>query len=249
MYSLYANTLNEMEKLWVQKKTKFMMALAVLIPALSSLMIGRLQSALGITVQSGSDFPLLMLNLFTSLFLPIYLFMFAADLFSNEAETNTMKNTLVRPISRAHVFASKVLAISIYTLITLSLIWLISVPAGFFMDSSQGVSGFFDSILAYPTAFVPMLAVSLLAVMVSQWLNSGMGAFALCLFIYIAAKLLPFLFPQAAMWSIFSYTDWHIQWTQEVLSAAKQANHFLILISSCIINYAAGWFLFEKKQF
>jgi ABC-2 type transport system permease protein len=249
MSSLYANTLNEMEKLWVQKRTKFMLTLAVLIPTMASLMIGKLQSTLGITVQSGSDFPLLMLNAFTSLILPIFIFLLAAELFSGEAEVGTMKNILVRPISRANVFASKVLAIAIYTMICLGLIWLISVPAGFFMDRSQGVSGFFNSVLAYPTSLVPMLAVGFLAVMVSQWLNSGIGALALCIFIFITAKLLPFIFPQVAMWSIFSYTDWHIQWSNQVLSVASQSNHFLILVSSCIINYTAGLFLFEKKQF
>lgn len=247
MYSLYANTLNEAQKMWFQKKTKTALLLAVLVPVLSAVLLDSLQSNAGIFV--GRNLPLLMLELFTSVLLPLFLFMTAADSFAGEAAARTLNNVLLRPIARSNVFASKVLAIAMLAAVLLAVVWLASVLSGLVLDGGATMSGWIDGVQAYFAAFVSMIAVGLAAVFVIQWFRSSSAALALCMFLYIAAKALPFVYPQAAVWSVFSYTDWYALWVGNAASSGKLLNGFVFLLANSIICYTAGWYLFERKQF
>ncbi|MFM1651609.1 ABC transporter permease [Brevibacillus sp. B_LB10_24] len=246
MHSLYANVLNETHKLFRQKRTKLALLLTVLAPVLSAVLLDSFHSNTGIFF--GRDFTLLMLGLFSTVFLPLFLFMTAADSFAGEVAARTLKNVLVQPIARSKIFASKVIAITVFTAALLAIVWLVSLLAGLVFVGGITWRGLADSLTAYPAAFVSMTAVGMAAVFVAQWFRSGVGAFALCVFLYIAAKLLPFIFPQMAAWSIFSYTDWHMLWIGNAASFGRLFNAFVFLLSSCIITYTAGWYLFEKKQ-
>jgi ABC-2 type transport system permease protein len=249
MHSLRANWLNEMEKLWVRRRTKGFLLLTILIPVLSGLGLSQLQSHTGIAAGLGSDLPMLMLGLFTTLFLPLFLFMTVVDSFTGEAAARTFKLVLVRPIARSKVFASKVLALAVYTAIHLGIVWLISVLVQLFLNRSGWFNGMAESALAYTAAWVPMIAVALVAVLIAQGFNNSAGALGLIMVIYISAKLLPFLIPTAAVWSVFSYTDWHTLWIGGGASAGKLFNTFAILLSYIMMAYMGSLMIFERKQF
>jgi ABC-2 type transport system permease protein len=246
-YALYANTLNETAKLFYQTKTKLTLVLTVLVPVLAAVMLGNLESGIGIAL--GRDFPQLMLGLFTVVWLPLFLFMAAAESFSGEYAARTIKLVLLRPVSRAKAFASKVLALLVYLAVLLAAVWLVSVAAGLILDAGTTLSGLADSAVAYAAAFVAMSAIGIAASFVAQWLRSGVGTLALCVFLYVAAKLLPFFFPEAGVWSFLAYADWHTLWVGDAAGAGKLLQIFVFLLASCMISYTAGWYLFEKKSF
>ncbi len=102
--------------------------------------------------------------------------------------------------------------------------------------------------VAYAAAFVPMLALSLLAVLVALWVGNTTGAMAVLLLIYGAAKLVALVFPQVAAVSVFSYTNWHMLWIGSGVSLQKLLNSFVLLLAYCIMAYTAGWMLFDRKQ-
>lgn len=247
LHTLVAGALNETVKLYGQTKTKLTLALTVLVPVLAAVLLGRLEAGVGIAL--GRDFPLLMLSLFTAVWLPLFLFMASAESFSGEYAARTIKLVLLRPISRAKAFAAKVLALLGYLAVLLAVVWLVSSAAGLILDAGLTLSGFADSVKAYAAAFVAMSTVGVASSFVAQWLRSGVGTLALCVFLYVAAKLLPFVFPEAAAWSFPTYTDWHTLWVGDAAGAGRLLQIFVLLLASGMISYTAGWYLFEKKSF
>lgn len=245
-HSLYASTHNEAAKLLGQTKTKLAVALTALVPVVAALLLGNWETGVGVSLSR--DLSQLMLSLFTTALLPLFLFMAAAESFSGEFADRTIKLVLLRPVSRAKAYASKVLALLLYATSLLALAWFVSLVAGLVLNAEAALAGLIDSLVAYATAFVAMAAVGSAASFVAQWLRSGVGALALCIVLYAGAKLLPLFFPGAAAWSFASYTDWHTLWIGGSADPGKLLPLFLLLLSSSMVSYIAGWFLFERKQ-
>ncbi|PTM59667.1 ABC transporter permease [Desmospora activa] len=249
MHRIYANLLNEVQKLWLQRRTKLFLVLTAFIPIVTAIVLTAFQSSTSFSIGLGSDFPLLMLGLFTSVFLPLFIFMAAADSFSGEEEAGTLKIVLVRPIARSKIFASKILAIAVAIVVYLTTLWLMSTFTGLFLGGGEWFSGLIDSVKAYLATGVSMMAVALVAVAIAQWVKSSTTTLVLTIFIYAIAKLLPFLFPQADHWSVFAYTDWYTLWIGSTAAWGTLINGFLFLLSSSMLLYTLGWYRFEQKQF
>jgi ABC-2 type transport system permease protein len=248
MHSLFANVLNEMEKLWKRRRTKGFLLLTFLIPVISAILLALLQNNIGVIGGLGSNLPMLMLNLFTFALLPLFLFMIVVDSFSGEVAASTLKLVLVRPITRTKVFSSKVLSIAIYIAVQIGALWISSVISGWFLPGGHMAGGLLDSVKAYAAAYVPMMVIGLITVLIAQCSSNSSGAMALIILIYVTAKLLPFVFPQISVWSVFSYTNWYVLWVGNGASISKQFNTFVLLLSYSIMAFTAGLILFERKQ-
>jgi len=236
-----------MEKLWMRRRTKGLLVLTLLVPVLGAAALASLRS--GTAIGLGSDLPMLMLRLFTTLFLPLFLFLSAIDSFTGEYADRTIKLVLTRPVARSKAFASKVLALAVYIAVHLAAVWLVSVLAESLIGSGISWSGLTDSAVAYAAAFVPMLAVTLVAIFAAQRFHSSAGALGLIILVYALAKLLPFVFPSVAIWSVFSYTNWYSLWIGGGVPTEKLLNSSLLLLSYCLMAYAGGLLLFERKRF
>ncbi|PYI53868.1 ABC transporter permease [Paenibacillus flagellatus] len=247
MFDWYAGTYNETAKLLLQTKTRLAIALSALVPVLAALLLASLESRAGLSL--GRDLPQLMLGLFTAVWLPLFVFMAAAESFSGEYAARTIKLALLQPVTRASLFASKVAALLLYTAGLLAVVWVASAAAGLAFDSRTTIAGLPDSLQTYAAAFVAMASLCAFAAFVAQWLRSGVGTLAVCVALYVAAKLLPFVFPEASVWSFFAYTDWHTLWLGGGVSAGKLLQAFAFLLSGSIISYMAGWYMFETKSF
>ncbi|CAH1190026.1 hypothetical protein PAECIP111893_00110 [Paenibacillus plantiphilus] len=249
MYSLTANIRNEMHKWWLHRKTKWFLLTIVLLPVLFAWLIANVQSSIGISAVIGTNFPLIMLGLLTAVLVPLYLFMSAADSFSSEASARTLKIVLVRPITRAKIYASKVIALLIITFLTLAGGWAASLLSGLFLEHSWSAAGMWDGAAAYLAAMFPMAAVAMLAALVAQWFTSSTTAIIICIALYSALKLLPYFVPQASLWSPFAYTDWYTMWVGSGVSFMKLFSIFAFLASFSIIIYMAGLFRFANRQY
>lgn len=248
MHSLYASALNETEKLWQRRSTKGFLLLTLLIPLLSAILLTFLRGTAGLVSGLGSSLPMLMLGWFTVGLIPLFLFMSAADSFSGELGAHTLKLVLVRPITRTKVFASKIVAMAFYIAVQLGALWFVSVIAGWLVLGGDLTGALPDSLKAYTAAFVPMVAIGLIAAMIAQWFSASSGAMAAMLLIYAAGKLVPLVFPRVALWSAFSYTNWYMLWVGAGASAGRLFNTFVLLLAYCIMAYTAGWMMFDRKQ-
>ncbi|MBE9914776.1 ABC transporter permease subunit [Paenibacillus donghaensis] len=248
MYSLKANMLNEIEKIWRRRKTKVFLLLTLLIPVICTMLLSLLRNKTSVIWGLGGDLPMLMLSLFTFFLLPMMLSITAVDSFSGEVAARTIKLVLVRPITRAKAFAAKVLAIMVYAWVYLSVLWIVSSVSGWAIAGEGITGGLADSLKAYTAAFLPMAAIGLLSVFIAQCFRTGSGALTTIIFVYATGKLLPFIFPKVSGWSVFSYSNWHVLWTGSGASVGKLFNTFLFLLAYIIMSYTAGLMLFERKQ-
>ncbi|MDF2964534.1 MAG: transporter permease [Paenibacillus sp.] len=249
MHSFIAGTRNEWSKLAARKKMRFSMILLVLLPVASALSLSQLQTGIGITAVSSSDFPVRMLSIYTAFLIPLFLFMAAADLFAGELQDRTLKLTLMRPISRFGVFASKLAALALYSLASLAVGCTVSVISGLLLQKGNGWgAGLWRAMAAYSIDLLPMLTLTVFAVMLTQLFRSASGALMVCVFIYAGLKALGVIYPQYAAFSPAYYTDWHQLWLNGAVSAGKIANTSMYLVASCILCFTAAFAMFDRRE-
>lgn len=246
MHSLYANLLNETEKLWRQRRTKGFLLLALILPVVTVLLSSLLKIRAGMLFGLEGSLPVAMLHLFTFAIIPLYMAAAAAHSFAGEVAARTMKLVLLRPVTRARAYASKVIAIAVFAALCLGVLWIASTVSAWAVGGSAG--GMADSLKAYAASFVPMMAIGLVCVFIAQLFSSGTSALMTIVLIYAAAKALPLLLPQLSAWSVFSYTRWDMLWTGSGAPAGTLLNTFLLLLSYIIMAYAAGLMMFARKQ-
>jgi ABC-2 type transport system permease protein len=248
MHSLTANTWNEMIKITSKKKTLLFLGVTLLLPVIAGILLARFQSGIGIGAIASQDFPIIMLGLFTSIFLPLFVFMGAADVFSGEMGDRTMKITLTRPITRFKVFASKQIALAIYIALYLIAGLLASILSALFFQHFGGFGTVLDWVLAYGSAFVPMLVLSIIAVCLAQFFSSSSSALTVSILLYLAFKVAAFFIPQIATYSPTAYTDWHMLWIGSSMAVSKISSIFMFLVACSILFFTAGFYFFDKKE-
>ncbi|WP_373229328.1 ABC transporter permease [Cohnella sp.] len=248
MHSLYANVWNETLKMAFKKKTLFFMVMTLIIPIGAGLLLANFQSGFGIGAVSAGDFPIVMLSLFTGIFLPLFVFMGAADQFSGELGDRTLKIVLMRPISRFKVFTSKQISLGIYIAAYLFIAMIGSVISSFFLGGSLSNFAVLDWVIAYGAAFLPLAALSVTAVLLAQFFTSSSGALTVSILLYIAVKASSFFFPQVSTYSPTAYLDWHMLWLGNSMAAGQVWSVFMFLLACSILFFTAGYYLFDKKE-
>lgn len=249
MNILLANIANEMDKTFHKKKTLALLLITALIPVGTAIMLHFLQNKVGILGLRNTDFPILMLGLFTTLFIPLFAFMWAADSFAGEVGEKTLKLTMIRPITRVKIFTSKIISIGLTIWLCLVILLILSLVAGLFLGASSNGwwVGLISSIKAYALAFFPMLVLGIVAVFLAQFFKNSSGALTASIFVYITAKLLPLIVPQSAKLSLVAYTDWYLLWLGSV-PPEKLIYSFLFILSYGIIFFSAGLYSFIGKE-
>jgi ABC-2 type transport system permease protein len=249
MYSLVANVVNETEKQFWKKKTVFFLILSALFPLGAALLISSFQNKLGIASITAADYPILILGLFTSFVLPLFIFMAAADSFAGEASANTLKIALLRPISRFKIYASKHISLAVYTVLYLAAAGIASVLSGLLFSVKTGMTqGILDAFMAYAVAVIPFIALTSIVVLIAQFTRSGSGALIICILIYIGIKAVAFFIPQVSLYSLTSYTDWHVLWLSSNVAIGKLTSIFMFIAACSILCFTAGYYFFDKKE-
>lgn len=249
MNALLASWRNEVEKLWLRKRTKAVLALAILVPVVLTQGISSLGRMMGLTAALGGQVSIITLNLLTGFLLPLYLFISAADLFPGETAARTMKLTLVRPVTRAKLFAAKALALCSAAAAILAAAGVTSAVCGLLTFSSSSMLEWTDNLIAYAVSVVPMAVLSLIAVWIAMFFSNSAAALGSMIVVFAAAKLLPILFPAIAIWSPFAYTDWYASWMGNGAGTGKLLLSFFILLAYSMMAYVSSVTRFERKSF
>jgi ABC-2 type transport system permease protein len=249
MNTVYANIINETEKLLLKKKTIAILILSAAVPIISAILISLFQNSAGITPFSANSFPITILGLFTSLFLPLFICMAACDSFAGEYSDKTMKITLTQPASRFKVYCTKAISIGIYTAISLGVIFISSILSSPILSGKYGLlSGLLKDITAYSAAFMPMFLFGIASILIAQFFKSSSGALVISVFIYIASKIISTVFPNISGLLFTSYSNWHLLWLGGSVSYFQVLNIFLFMVAYSIIFLAWGFYLFDKKE-
>jgi ABC-2 type transport system permease protein len=249
MSSYIAGVRNELTKIAARKKMLILLGVLLLLPVGAAILLSQLQTGIGIAAISQGDFPQLMLGIYTNFFLPLLIFMAAADVFAGEIQDRTLKLTLTRPISRFQVFASKITVLALYSLAALVSALVISLLAGLALNARAGWGeAMLQAVISYGVAWLPMIALAIAASLLSQFFRSASGALAICVVVYAALKLVGLFYPQFTTYSPTNYTDWHQLWINSAVSGRKLASASAYLLACCILCFTAAFAMFDKRE-
>lgn len=240
---------NEMVKLLKKKKLIAAFIMSVLAVLVGQAAVTAIQTGFGLRIVGSTEFPLLVLPVFTYTILPLFAIFVAIDLFSGEFASHTMKLTLTRPVSRFGVYLSKVACIALFIIGYLLLVMVLSLIAGFlFNPGSSGMAGVIKVIVAYVATFFPVFVFSLLVVFLTTIVRSGIAVFFLSVLIFIGFYILGILFSQYSSLFITSLFDWYTRWISESINWFKLIRQVLLLVGSGMMLFSAGYYVFERKD-
>lgn len=247
MHKWRAGLLNELYLLFYRKKVMMFALFSAILPILLAVSLHALQPILGLFVVSQS-FPIEMLSIYTSIWIPLMIVTLTADLFPGEVATRTLKLALLRPNSRFQVFGTKAAALGVCMAGVLILLGIVTSFCNLFAGTSAGFTETLLMLKAYAAAFVSMVALSALFIFVSQFFKSASSFMVFSLVLFAAAKVAPFLSSSIAAFSPTSYTDWHMLWLSQNVSSGKLLTTSLFLVSSCMLFLALGYYKFDRKE-
>jgi ABC-2 type transport system permease protein len=250
MNSLYANIINESQKIFLKRKNVVLLILSAIITIGTAFIVSTVHKGLGIYAIRPVDFPIYILGFFTRVLLPLFIFMWASDIFAGEIAERNLKIVLVRPITRFKVFISKNVAIGCALIITLAIVFIFSSISSIFLGAAgkEFFKGLAYAAEAYIVAIIPMISLAAAVSFVVQFFKNSSGALTTSIILYIVLMLLPVVFPQASTILLTSYTNWHVLWLGSTVSITKLIYAFLIMLSNCLIFFAAGFYLFDARD-
>lgn len=240
---------NETVKLMKKKKVMAAAILSILAVVIGQVAVTVIKHGLGLRVVGSTEFPLVVLSMFTYTILPLFVTFVAIDMFNGEYSSNTMKLTLTRPVSRLGVFTAKVLNIALFILANLLFVMILSVLAGLiFNPSSAGLIGMIKVIVSYIATFFPVFIFALLVVFLSNIIQGGLAVFFLSILIFIAFNFLSIFFANYSSFFITTMFDWYTLWISEKINFFKIIRQILIMSGLGIMLFSAGYYLFDRKE-
>lgn len=247
MNNLKANIINEVQKLFLKKKISVFLIITAIICFLSAFFISSIQQKLVFIAIDSVSFPLMTLSIFTNIFLPLFIFMTVAELFSGEVGDRSLKLVLIRPISRLKIFISKNIAIAIYIIINLAVVFIVSMLSGMLLNGEASVN-IPNVMFSYFIDVIPAVVLALFASFISQFFKSSSGAIITSILCFIGVKILS-LFVSGLNNTIFtSYLNWYSIWTIGQYSFLGTINTLFMVLSYGVIFFTLGYYFFDKKE-
>lgn len=246
---LYASVLNEIEKILLRRRNIIFLIITAVCTLLLSIGVMFFQSKFGFVVVTGSAFPVYTLGYFVKVFLPLFVFMTGADAFTGEASEKTLKLSLTKAISRTKIFVSKNIALIIFAVINLFIVFIISFFAGlFFSVRGDIVVGFLRSLGLYFIDVLPVAAMVLLTSFFAQLFKSSSSTITTCILIYLGFYILSMVIPIISSISITNLNNWHLLWVGSNFPFMEFMNKLVQIIAYIITFFALGAYMFDRKE-
>jgi ABC-2 type transport system permease protein len=244
MNTLLASSCNELQKLMAKKVTKLFLVTSALLPFLIKLLVHKLFITDWMALPA-ENINFSVLDLFVSIFLPIFCFIAATDLFTGEAERGTLVQ--VRPISRIELFLSKTLAVCLLLGIQLLTVWLSLMISSALFDQSFSFSMMLTSLGAFLLSLVPLIVLTAMAILLALVVNSSVIAISSMIVLYLVMVFLPYVLPNVLYLLPTSYLDWYMQWLGN-MSFRWLIQTVTYLCSTFALFFSTGYYIFNKKE-
>lgn len=247
MNALILNTRGEIHKLLLKKKY---IVLTVLCALVSLIYFG--SSALITKVSGGevvikTNIVMSMLRIVTDVLIPLVVFMAVTDLFSSEAQEDTMKASLLRPITRFKVMTSKSLAA--FFIACVSSLAVFAVCLVFQLIFGGSVSRVGLTLASYLVDLVPVAGLVAMAVLINMLAKSPTLSMLLCIVVYIFFKYLNLYVSPIGQMVFTAYSQWHKIWIGSLLPIGSLAAKTGILFGSVLILYTIAYIIFDGKDY
>jgi ABC-2 type transport system permease protein len=249
MEGFKAAFINESVKLLKKKKMMAAAILSILAVLVGQIAVTTIKHGLGLRVVGSVEFPIVVLSFITYTLLPLFAIFVAIDMFNGESSSNTMKITLLRPVSRFGVFSAKVLNLALFIAGNLLFVMILSLLAGFiFNPSSASLAGILKVVLSYGLTFFPVFVFALIVVLLSNVIQGGLAVFFLAILVFIIFNSLGIVFSSYSSFFITSMFDWYTLWISESINVFKIFRQILIMSGCGMMLFTTGYYLFDRKD-
>ncbi|WP_368489366.1 ABC transporter permease [Clostridium sp. BJN0013] len=250
MTGIKATLINELEKLYKNKKVLIVAILSIIFIILGQVFILVVRNNFGLRGVSSTEFSLLVLSVFINTLLPLLIALITIDSFSGESSHNTMKICLTKPISRLKLFIVKISAIIIIIFITLMIIMVFSIISGLIFNANSFTwENIIKIVISYIVTLIPMIILCLMIVLFTNILKSGIAVFFLSVLVFISFKVLAIFFPSYSGILFTSIMGWHTLWIMDNIPFIKVFRNFIMMLSYIIILFTTAYYMFDKKDF
>ena len=242
--------INEIEKLYKKKKIIVAAVLSLIFIIIGQVIMTGVRSRYGLRGVGSMEFPILVLSVVANTIIPLFTALVAIDSFSGEFSQNTMKISLTRPVSRLKFFSAKLISIMIFVFVNLIFVMVFSIVAGFFFNSNDFTPiGFKRIIISYIVTLFPMLVVTLVIILLTNIVRSGIGVFFIFILLFLGFKVVGMLFYSFSNILFTSLLDWYNLWIMDQIPVLKVIRQFMLMVSYGILLFTVAYYLFEKKDF
>jgi ABC-2 type transport system permease protein len=238
------NTINELEKMLYKRGMKIHFIFIALLPFLILLATEKVITN-DMLVLPAFNLSYAMLKGFVMVVIPLFTFVAVADLFTGELEKGTL--FFVRPIKRSEFYFSKITAIAILIALQLVLFFSITAISMLLFGNEFQVSDLARLLFSSLISWLPLLAITVLAAFIAQFVKSSAATVGIGIFIYLAMFVLPFLLPGSLYLFPTAYLDWFQLWNENV-SYSWMIQSSLYLISFITLFFSIGYYMFKRKE-
>lgn len=242
------NLKNEWMKLIRKRSAIVLLAISAALPLIAGPVVNVLQNRFSFTAFDGESFPLVLLSLAVSFYLPLLLALAISDMFAGEQEQKTLSFLLVRPISRQKIFISKLTGTGLYLLALLLILCVSSLLTGAIWLENFTMQGMALAVASFLLSWIPLMALSLLFMFLVQWSGSGSRALTFSILLYLVMMVVNFLFPGLARWLPTYDSDWYQRWLNSGMNTLLMGRT-LFLLSWSALFFTLGYYKFSRKEF
>ena len=245
MKALILNTGSELKKLLMKKKYLVLTVLGAIICILrigGNVLVSKITGG-EVVIKS----TLKMVGFVFDILVPLIIFMAVTDLFASEVQEDSMKASLLRPLTRFKVMTSKSLAVFVLGCMVTLAMFVISLVV-------QIVSG--NSLRSVPITFaaylidmIPLIAIVSMALLINMISKSPTLAMLLCIVVYVFFKYLNYYITPVGQMVFTAYSQWHKIWIGNVLPFTALISKIGILFGSILILYTLSYIIFDSKDY
>lgn len=247
MKALILNTKSELQKLLTRKKYLVITILGALICLLrlgGNLLIAKVS---GGEVVIKSNLIMSMLGFVTDIIIPLIVFMAVTDLFASEVQEDTLKASLMRPLTRFKVMTSKSLAVFILSCAVMLVMFIACLVMQIVSGNSLSIVP--QSLAAYLIDMIPIISLVAMALLINMISKSPTLAMLLCIVVYIFFKYLNLYVSPLGQMVFTAYTQWHKIWIGSQLPIGSLMAKAGILFGSVLILYTLSYIIFDSKDY
>ncbi len=247
MNTLLLSTKNELSKLLIKKKYLVITILGILICILrlgSSVLISKLS---GGSIIIKSNLIMEMLGFVTDIYVPLIVFLAVTDLFTSEAAEDTLKASLLRPVTRFKVMMSKSLAAFLLGCASILIMFLICLIMQAMSGNSLAAAP--QTLLVYAVDMIPVISLVALALFMNMLAKGPSLSMLLCIGVYVLFKYMNIYVSPFGQMIFTAYSQWHKIWLGSSLPAGELINKVGILFGSVLILFTASYIIFDRKDY
>lgn len=247
MKPILINAKSELYKLATKKKYIVITIIGALICILrlgGSVLISKVS---GGEVVIKSNLIMEMIGFSADILIPLIVFMAVTDLFASEIQEDTLKASLMRPLTRFKVMTSKSIAAFILGCAALMAMFVICLIVQIVSDNS--LSAVPHTFAAYIIDMIPIMSLVAMAVLINMLSKSPTLAMLLCIVAYAVFKYMNYYVSPIGQMIFTAYSQWHRIWIGSSLPITALMSKTGILLGSVLILYTTSYIIFDRKDF